>query len=106
MVSDLRMYAGCSADDPQLSALVGELSVKSEEFRRLWAAHTVADKGHGAKRLHHPLVGEMTLSFETLSAARTTRRSPWSPTTRSPARRRRSRCGCWPAGAWTRWPTR
>jgi transcriptional regulator with XRE-family HTH domain len=67
LVSVLRMYAGCSADDPQLPELIGELSVKSEEFRRLWAAHTVQDKGHGAKRLHHPLVGEMTLSYETLS---------------------------------------
>ncbi|TQK52245.1 helix-turn-helix protein [Streptomyces sp. SLBN-118] len=67
MVSVLRMYAGCSADDPQLPGLIGELSVKSEEFRRLWAAHTVQEKGHGAKRLHHPLVGEMTLSYETLS---------------------------------------
>lgn len=67
LVSVLRMYAGCSADDPQLPELIGELSVRSEEFRRLWAAHTVQDKGHGAKRLHHPLVGEMTLSYETLS---------------------------------------
>lgn len=66
VVSLLRMYAGCSADDPQLPALIGELSVKSERFRTLWAAHTVQEKGHGAKRLHHPLVGDMTLSFETL----------------------------------------
>ncbi|MET7618225.1 helix-turn-helix transcriptional regulator [Streptomyces sp. NPDC005408] len=66
LVSVLRMYAGCSADDPELPALIGELSVKSDEFRRLWAAHTVQEKGHGAKRLHHPLVGEMTLSYETL----------------------------------------
>ena len=67
VVSVLRMYAGCSADDPQLPGLIGELSVRSEEFRRLWAAHTVTEKGHGAKRLHHPLVGEMTLSYETLT---------------------------------------
>ncbi|MER5886895.1 helix-turn-helix transcriptional regulator [Streptomyces sp. NPDC001941] len=65
-VSNLRLYAGCSPDDPHLSALVGELSVKSEEFRALWAAHTVQDKGHGQKVLHHPLVGELTLSYETL----------------------------------------
>lgn len=37
MVCALRMDAGCYPDDPRLSALVGELSVKSEEFRRLWA---------------------------------------------------------------------
>ncbi len=66
VVSALRMYAGCSADDPQLPGLIGELSVKSEEFRRLWAAHTVQDKGHGTKRMHHPLVGELTLSYESL----------------------------------------
>jgi transcriptional regulator with XRE-family HTH domain len=66
VVSVLRMYAGCSADDPRLSALVGELSVKSPEFRTLWAAHTVQDKGHGTKRLRHPLVGELTLTYETL----------------------------------------
>ncbi|MEU7282650.1 helix-turn-helix transcriptional regulator [Streptomyces sp. NPDC045431] len=66
VVSVLRLCAGCYPDDPKLSALVGELSVKSEEFRALWAAHTVQEKGHGVKRLHHPLVGELTLSYETL----------------------------------------
>ncbi|MPY51308.1 helix-turn-helix domain-containing protein [Streptomyces acidicola] len=65
VVSYLRMDAGCHPDDPRLSALVGELSMKSEEFRRLWATHDVREKGHGVKRLRHPLVGELTLSFET-----------------------------------------
>lgn len=68
VVSNLRMYAGQYPDDEQLSVLVGELSVKSEEFRRLWAAHTVADKKtHGVKRLRHPVVGELVLPFETLA---------------------------------------
>ncbi|MGY0018297.1 helix-turn-helix domain-containing protein [Streptomyces sp. cg35] len=66
MVSYLRLYAGQHPDDPDLSALVGELSVKSEEFRRLWATHDVKEKGHGVKRMRHPLVGELTLSYETL----------------------------------------
>ncbi|MFE4965059.1 helix-turn-helix domain-containing protein [Streptomyces sp. NPDC056660] len=60
----LRMDAGCFPDDTRLSALVGELSVKSEEFRRLWATHDVKEKSHGVKRLHHPLVGELYLSYE------------------------------------------
>ncbi len=64
IVSVLRMDAGCHPDDPKLAALVGELSVKSEEFRRLWAAHDVKEKGHGVKQLRHPLVGELALSFE------------------------------------------
>ncbi|MGW7366671.1 helix-turn-helix transcriptional regulator [Streptomyces sp. NPDC054841] len=66
VVSVLRLCAGCYPDDPQLSALIGELSVKSDEFRTLWAAHTVQEKGHGTKRLHHRLVGDLTLSYETL----------------------------------------
>ncbi|MFI2630070.1 helix-turn-helix domain-containing protein [Streptomyces collinus] len=65
IVGYLRMDAGCHPDDPQLSALVGELSVKSEDFRRLWAAHDVKEKSYGVKRMRHPLVGELTLSFET-----------------------------------------
>ncbi|MFF8278563.1 MULTISPECIES: helix-turn-helix domain-containing protein [Streptomyces] len=69
VVSVLRLYAGCYPDDPALLALVGELSVKSEQFRSLWAAHTVTDKGHGTKRLRHPLVGEMTLGYETLKVS-------------------------------------
>ncbi|MGP3688128.1 helix-turn-helix transcriptional regulator [Streptomyces sp. IBSNAI002] len=67
VVSNLRMYAGQHPDDERLSALVGELSVKNEEFRRLWAAHTVADKTHGLKRLRHPLVGRLDLHFERLA---------------------------------------
>jgi hypothetical protein len=69
VVSALRLYAGCYPDDPELLALVGELSVRSEEFRSLWAAHTVTDKGHGTKILRHPLVGEMALSYESLKVA-------------------------------------
>ncbi|MCZ0987289.1 helix-turn-helix domain-containing protein [Streptomyces diastatochromogenes] len=64
IVCALRMDAGCYPDDPRLSALVGELSVKSDEFRRLWATHDVKEKSHGVKRLHHPLVGDLSLHFE------------------------------------------
>ncbi|MET7851469.1 helix-turn-helix domain-containing protein [Streptomyces avermitilis] len=60
----LRMDAGCHPDDPRLSALVGELSVKSEDFRRLWATHDVKEKTHGVKLLRHPLVGDLALQFE------------------------------------------
>ncbi|MGW5660106.1 helix-turn-helix domain-containing protein [Streptomyces sp. NPDC003758] len=64
IVCQLRYQAGCHPDDPRLSALVGELSVKSEEFRRLWATHDVKEKSHGLKRLRHPLVGDLALHFE------------------------------------------
>ncbi|MGX1272028.1 helix-turn-helix domain-containing protein [Streptomyces phaeoluteigriseus] len=64
IVCTLRMDAGCYPDDPRLSALVGELSVKSEDFRRLWATHDVKEKSHGVKELRHPLVGHLSLNFE------------------------------------------
>lgn len=31
---------------------------------RLWATHDVKEKNHGLKRLHHPLVGDLSLHFE------------------------------------------
>ncbi|MFF1677444.1 helix-turn-helix domain-containing protein [Streptomyces sp. NPDC058256] len=65
----LRMDAGCHPDDPRLSALVGELSVKSEDFRRLWATHDVKEKTHGVKRLRHPLVGDLSLQYESFQLA-------------------------------------
>jgi transcriptional regulator with XRE-family HTH domain len=66
IVALLRLEAGCYPDDPRLTALVGELSMKDEDFRALWAAHDVRDKGFGVKQLHHPVVGPLTLSYETL----------------------------------------
>ncbi|MFJ7996549.1 helix-turn-helix transcriptional regulator [Streptomyces sp. NPDC096310] len=66
IVSYLRLYAGQHPQDPELSSLVGELSVKSDEFRRLWATHDVKEKGHGVKRMRHPLVGDITLAYETM----------------------------------------
>ncbi|MEU7480741.1 helix-turn-helix transcriptional regulator [Lentzea sp. NPDC042327] len=66
VVAFLRMDAGCYADDPELAALVGELSLKSALFRKLWAKHDVKEKSFGTKVLRHPLVGEMTLAYETL----------------------------------------
>ncbi|MGY0390599.1 helix-turn-helix domain-containing protein [Nocardioides sp. WG-D5] len=69
VVAQLRMDAGSHPDDPRLSALVGELSVKSEEFRRLWATHDVRERCHGVQRLRHPLVGELDLRIESFRLA-------------------------------------
>ncbi|WP_198663271.1 helix-turn-helix transcriptional regulator [Jiangella endophytica] len=66
-VASLRAAAGSDLDDPALTDLVGELSLKSDEFRRLWARHDVRPKTSGSKRFRHPLVGELTLRFESLA---------------------------------------
>jgi hypothetical protein len=66
LVAHLRMVAGRNPNDPHLAALIGELSVKSPEFAALWSAHPVRDKTHGSRDFHHPLVGQLSLSFEAL----------------------------------------
>jgi hypothetical protein len=63
----LRSAAGRWPDDPELEALVGELTVKSNEFVRAWARHEVNEQMYGTKRIHHPLVGDLTLLYETLT---------------------------------------
>jgi hypothetical protein len=65
-VALLRSEAGRAPDDRALSNLVGELSTRSETFRNLWAAHNVREHRTGVKEVHHPIVGDMTLSFEGL----------------------------------------
>lgn len=65
-VALLRMEAAHSPTDRNLSDLVGELATRSEEFRTRWAAHNVRLHDHGEKRLLHPIVGPLSLSFEEL----------------------------------------
>lgn len=67
VVGYLRRDAGRNPDDPAMAALIGRLSAGSPEFRRLWAAHDVQDKGFGRKVLRHPLAGRLTLAYETLT---------------------------------------
>ncbi|MEU0196172.1 helix-turn-helix transcriptional regulator [Streptomyces afghaniensis] len=63
----LRLYAGRHPDDPQLTELIGELSLHSDTFRRMWADHDVQAHTRGTKRLHHPLVGDLTLDYAVLA---------------------------------------
>ncbi len=67
VVAGLRAAARAEYDDPGLVALVGELSLRSETFRRLWARHEIRSKAHEAKRFQHPRVGHLTLTFESLT---------------------------------------
>lgn len=68
-VAQLRMEAAKYPDDPRLTALVGELSVQDADFRRWWAAHNVATLRVGTKVLHHPVAGDLTLDWDTLTAS-------------------------------------
>ncbi|GEK23038.1 helix-turn-helix transcriptional regulator [Cellulomonas xylanilytica] len=66
-VAIMRSEAGRDPHDKGLQDLVGELSTRSETFRRLWGAHDVRTHGSGTKRFHHPVVGELTLAYEELA---------------------------------------
>jgi anti-sigma factor RsiW len=68
-VALLRSEAGRSPHDRALSGLIGELATRSETFRTWWAAHNVRFHRTGVKRLHHPVVGDLTLTFEALDLA-------------------------------------
>ena len=49
--------------------LVGELATQSEAFRTRWAAHNVRFHNTGVKHFHHPVVGELHLSYDRLDLA-------------------------------------
>jgi transcriptional regulator with XRE-family HTH domain len=68
-VAILRWAAGRDPHDRDLSDLVGELATKSEAFRSRWAAHNVRFHNTGVKDFHHPVVGELTLSYNRLDLA-------------------------------------
>jgi transcriptional regulator with XRE-family HTH domain len=68
-VAFLRAEAGRNPYDRDLQDLIGELSTRSETFRQRWAAHDVRYHRTGIKRLHHPLVGDLTLDFEAFELA-------------------------------------
>lgn len=65
-VAILRTQAGRDPHDRGLSDLVGELSTRSDDFRRLWAAHDVRLHRFGAKHFRHPAVGDLDLTFDAL----------------------------------------
>ncbi|WP_131741592.1 helix-turn-helix domain-containing protein [Actinomadura roseirufa] len=66
-VAGLRESAGGDPADPRLAELVRELSSRSADFRRLWARHDIRQKTRETKRFRHPLVGELTLEYESLT---------------------------------------
>jgi transcriptional regulator with XRE-family HTH domain len=69
VVAVLRSAAGRDPYDRDLTDLVGELSTQSEEFRTRWAAHNVRFHDTGTKDLHHPVVGDMSLTYNRMELA-------------------------------------
>jgi transcriptional regulator with XRE-family HTH domain len=63
-VAGLRASASLGSEDEALHRLVKQLSVQSSELRELWDKYDVRAKTYGTKRLLHPEVGELTLTYQ------------------------------------------
>ncbi|MGW3285331.1 helix-turn-helix transcriptional regulator [Streptomyces sp. NPDC001002] len=66
-VADLQQSAASTPEDPRILELVGELSVRSGEFRSLWAREYTRVPPYEVKRMHHSVVGDLELWHEALS---------------------------------------
>jgi transcriptional regulator with XRE-family HTH domain len=66
MIASFRASIGPDPDDPRVAQLVGELSLASEPFRKLWARHDVRNLAGGAVTMNHPAVGPLELWREKL----------------------------------------
>ncbi|WP_236795011.1 helix-turn-helix transcriptional regulator [Amycolatopsis sp. GM8] len=61
----LRTAVAADPTHPRATEIVGELSIRSADFRRLWARYDVREAVHGTKLFHHPEVGDITLTWDT-----------------------------------------
>ncbi len=66
IVATLRTYAGQNPLDTKLTNLIGELVTRSDAFRYRWAQHEVRHHHEGLKRIHHPVVGDLELSYQAM----------------------------------------
>jgi len=67
LVAGFRALVGTDTDDPRVIELVGELSLASGTFRKLWARHDVVRRQGSRTILSHPYAGELTLYREKLA---------------------------------------
>lgn len=65
-VARLRAVAGTDPDAPDLTSLVGELLLKSPDFAKLWERYEVVGRKKIQKTFHHPEVGDLTLSGQSM----------------------------------------
>jgi transcriptional regulator with XRE-family HTH domain len=60
----MRLEAGRDPLNKELTALIGELSTRSPQFREDWAGHDVHEHRTGVKPFRHPEVGRITVAFD------------------------------------------
>lgn len=75
VVGNLRIAVGRHPDDRDLAALIGDLTMKSPEFVAMWADHRITPCDAASYDLHHPVVGALTVTQQTLAIARSPEQS-------------------------------
>ncbi|MFC9243774.1 helix-turn-helix domain-containing protein [Streptomyces sp. NPDC057136] len=68
VVGNLRLTAGLYPDDPLLAGLIGELTMRSQEFATMWADHRILACDVADYEMRHPLVGTLTVTQQTLQS--------------------------------------
>ena len=66
VVGSLRAAAARAPFDKDLTDLIGELTTRSDRFGQLWASQDVFLHRGGLKRINHPVVGRLDLTYEIL----------------------------------------
>ncbi|UED84469.1 helix-turn-helix transcriptional regulator [Streptomyces profundus] len=61
----MRAAVATDPTHPRATAIIGELSIRSADFRRYWARHDVRETVHGTKVFRHPRVGEIAVEWDT-----------------------------------------
>jgi transcriptional regulator with XRE-family HTH domain len=61
----MRAAVATDPTHPRATAIIGELSIRSAQFRRLWAQHDVRDSVGGTKTFRVPEVGDIVLDWDT-----------------------------------------
>ena len=61
----MRAAVATDPTHPRATAIVGELSIRSADFRRLWARHDVRESVSGTKTFRIPEVGDIVLDWDT-----------------------------------------
>jgi transcriptional regulator with XRE-family HTH domain len=68
-VGHLRILAAEYPNDARLLALIGRLTVESPEFAAMWAANTIRPFQSMVYRMRHPIVGQLTVTQQLLTAS-------------------------------------
>ncbi|MFF2051825.1 helix-turn-helix transcriptional regulator [Leifsonia sp. NPDC058194] len=71
LIAGFRRSVGADADDARVVELVGELSIASPAFRRLWSRHDVRERQGGTLTFEHPVVGALSVHREKLQVTGT-----------------------------------